>query len=362
MSDEDDDDKQHEPSQKRLDDARKRGEIPKSNDLSTAASYAGFLIACLALGWPILEASGNSGRVLLEQSDRLSSIFFANASAPLLGTAMSFSLAIAPLFLFPIVAVIGSLLAQRAIHFAPEKLNFKVSRISPISNAKQKFGSDGIFEFVKSFAKMIVVGTILCIDLSRNATEILLSVQLETAHSMSLMLGLMRHFLFSITIVVLTFGGVDYLWQRRQHNQKNRMSRKEVQDEMKDSEGDQNAKSQRRQRGHEIATNQMLQDVKTADVIIVNPTHFAIALKWERKRQGAPICVAKGVDEIAARIREKAAEAGVPLHSDPPTARAIFASVEIGQQIKTEHFRAVAAAIRFSEAIRKRKKKYSHEA
>ena len=113
---------------------------------------------------------------------------------------------------------------------------------------------------------------------------------------------------------------------------------------------------QRRQRGQEIATNRMLQDVGTADVVVVNPTHYAVALKWNRKARGAPICVAKGVDDVAARIRERAAEAGVPIHSDPPTARAIHANVEIGQQIQPEQYRAVAAAIRFAETMRKRRK------
>jgi flagellar biosynthetic protein FlhB len=114
---------------------------------------------------------------------------------------------------------------------------------------------------------------------------------------------------------------------------------------------------QRRQRGHDIATNRMIADVATADVVIVNPTHYAVALKWSRATGGAPICVAKGVDDVAARMRAAAAKAGVPLHSDPPTARAVFATVDIGQQILPEHYRAVAAAIRFAERMRKRANK-----
>ena len=130
------------------------------------------------------------------------------------------------------------------------------------------------------------------------------------------------------------------------------MSRQDIIDEMKQSEGDPFVKQQRRQRGYDIAMNQMLADVASADVVIVNPTHYAVALRWRRGDQGAPVCVAKGVDEIAARIRAVAAEAGVPLHRDPPTARAVHASVEIGQEIHAEHYRAVAAAIRFAERLR----------
>ena len=102
--------------------------------------------------------------------------------------------------------------------------------------------------------------------------------------------------------------------------------------------------------------NKMLADVPTADVVIVNPTHFAVALKWDRSAGSAPVCVAKGVDEIAARIRELASEHAVPLHSDPATARALHASVEIGSEIAPDHYRAVAAAIRFAENIRQKAK------
>ena len=125
-------------------------------------------------------------------------------------------------------------------------------------------------------------------------------------------------------------------------------------DELKQSEGDPFMKRQRQQRGQEIATNRMLVDVPTADVVIVNPTHFAVALKWDRTAKQAPICVAKGTDETAARIRELAHECAVPIHSDPPTARALHAEIDIGQEIGQAHYKAVAAAIRFAEKIRKK--------
>ena len=130
------------------------------------------------------------------------------------------------------------------------------------------------------------------------------------------------------------------------------MSRKEMTDEAKEQEGDPHVKQQRRQKGYEIAMNQMLADVPDADVVVVNPTHYAVALKWDRLQGGAPICVAKGVDDIAARIRETANENNVPIHRDPPTARALYATVDIGEQILPEHYRAVAASIRFAEKMR----------
>ena len=161
-------------------------------------------------------------------------------------------------------------------------------------------------------------------------------------------------FLLIVFLIALVLGGVDFLWQIHRHRQRHRMSRKEMLDEFKENEGDPHLKSARRQRAQEVATNQMLADVAKADVVVVNPTHYAVALRWDRSRRGAPVCVAKGVDEIAKRIRERAAENGVPIHSDPPTARALHATIEIGQEIRAEHYRAVAAAIRFADAMRKR--------
>ncbi len=167
----------------------------------------------------------------------------------------------------------------------------------------------------------------------------------------------MVEFLFVILIISTVIGGLDYFWQLAEHHRQNRMSRKEMMDEHKEFEGDPHTKAQRRQRGYDIATNRMLADVDTADVVMVNPTHYAVALKWVRCRQAGTRCVAKGVDEIAARIRERAALAGVPIHSDPPTTRALHASVDIGHEVQPEHFRAVAAAIRFSEAMRRKARK-----
>ena len=183
------------------------------------------------------------------------------------------------------------------------------------------------------------------------------TLYLAPALSSALLMRLLINFMMLVLIIAAVTGGIDFFWQRAQHIRQNRMSRKDLIDESRDQDGDPHMKAQRRQRGYDIATNQMLADVPKADVIIVNPTHYAVALKWNRASRQAPICLAKGTDEIAARIREKAAEAGIPIHSDPPTARALHASIEVGQEIRPEHYRAVAASIRFAEAMRKRARK-----
>jgi flagellar biosynthetic protein FlhB len=163
-------------------------------------------------------------------------------------------------------------------------------------------------------------------------------------------------FLIIALLLALPVGVVDAVFQHAEHIRKNMMSRQEIQDEVKDSEGDPHVKGQRRQKGQQIAMGQMMADVPKADVVIVNPTHYAVALQWSREKGSAPKCVAKGVDEVAAAIRRVANEHAVPIHSDPPTARALHATIEIGEEIMEEHYAPVAAAIRFAEAMRQRAK------
>lgn len=357
MSGEDDSDKQHEPTQKRLDDARQRGEVARSQDLLTAAAVAGFVLTGMGLGSQALMQSGAAAMVLIDQSDSLAATMAQGGRPILMQSLTAVIYPLLPFFLAPAITVIAVLFATKGFVFSPEKLMPKLSRISPLSTAKQKFGLDGLVEFGKSAVKLMLVSVLIGWFLVARAPAILHSLALSPAMSTVLMLQLLSEFLLLALMVLAVMGGLDYFWQHFRHLQRNRMSRKDMTDEMKESEGDPHLKGKRRQRAQEIATNQMLSDVAGADVIIVNPTHYAVALKWKRGARTAPICVAKGVDDIAARIREKAAEAGVPLHSDPPTARAIYATVDIGAPIHADHFKAVAAAIRFAEAMRARARK-----
>ena len=169
-----------------------------------------------------------------------------------------------------------------------------------------------------------------------------------------MMANVLIDILIMVTILSVVVGIGDFLWQKYSHNKKLLMSFQEMRDENKESEGDPHTKGQRRQRGRDIATNRMLLDVPKADVIVVNPTHYAVALKWDRGQKTAPKCVAKGEDEIAARIRETAMASGVPIHSDPPTARAIYATVKVGHEIRPDHYKAIAAALRYADIMRKK--------
>ena len=344
--------KEHEPSQKKLDEARQKGEIPRSADLITAASYAGFLLASFAFGEAGLIRAGEAATVLLGQSDKLSTLFLSGSGTAIGGVMGAFVLALAAFFLAPFFTALLAVIAQRSMIFTPSKLAPKLNRISPISGFKNKFGRKGLFEFAKSAFKLTLISCLLFGFLRYQTDKILGMMFLSPTHSTAMMMKIILHFIGIITLIVTVIGGIDYFWQHAEHKRQNRMSRKEMMDEHKSSEGDPHMKAKRRQKGQEIANSSMLLDVGKADVVIVNPTHYAVALRWDKASGRAPTCVAKGVDEIAARIRERAAEAGVPLHADPPTARLLYANLEIGQEIHPDHYRVVAAAIRFAEALR----------
>ena len=353
----DDAEKSHEATPQKLQKAREKGEVAKSTDLSVAAAYAGLLLAALAVGAGSLQQLGTTLMVLLDQPDRIASLMFDGpSSAPVGGLLSTLSSALAPWFVIPALAVLLSILGQKAFVVAPSKIQPKLSRISLISNAKNKFGRSGLFEFAKSFTKLILYSVCLGLFLQSRLSEIIAVTTTSPSIAVTQLVRLCIEFLFLVLVIATAIGGIDAVWQHKEHLRKNMMSRKEVTDEAKEAEGDPHFKQQRRQRGQEIAMNRMMTDVPTADVIIVNPTHFAVALKWNRTKGSAPVCVAKGVDETAARIRETASIAGVPIHQDPPTARALHATVEIGQEIQHEHYKAVAAAIRFAEQMRQRAK------
>jgi flagellar biosynthetic protein FlhB len=347
--------KQFEPSQKKLDDAREKGEIAKSADLNTAAGYAGVLLVALTVGSNALQQMGLTLSILLSQADAISHAIFEGSARPSMGGLMrAVTTSVSPWFALPAVFVVLSIVSQRAFVVTPSKIIPKLNRISLIAGVKNKFGRQGFFEFTKSFAKLLIYGGIMAVFLRSQSDRIIGSMHLPPGLIIMVLGGILVRLMSIVLCTSLILGAVDFLWQRAEHIRKNRMSRKDMVDEMKQSEGDPMMKQQRRMKGQSIAMNKMLADVPTADVVIVNPTHYAIALKWDKSAQSAPVCVAKGVDEIAAKIREIAFEHAVPVHADPPTARTIHAHVEIGQPIAPEHYRAVAAAIRFAEAMRRK--------
>ena len=353
MAEEDTGEKQHEPSEKKLQDARKKGDIAKSVDLTTASAYGGFLVAFFGFGATLVASFGTNMMHFLGEAHVLEQDVFSGQGTVVLGRIASNLLGnVGVWFVMPASFALLTIIAQQAFIVVPSNLAPKASRISPLSNLKNKLGRKGLFEFFKSFVKLSVAGSLAFWFLASNFGDIILTMQQGELQVSDKMVQLLAQFLLLMFVFTLCVGAIDYFWQRQEHLRKNRMSHQEMKDEAKSSEGDPHMKQQRRQRGYEIATNQMLSDVETADVVVVNPTHYAVALKWDRTQIGAPLCVAKGVDEIAARIRERAQENAVPIHSDPPTARALHGMLEIGQEVPPDLYAAVAAAIRFAEAMR----------
>lgn len=157
-------------------------------------------------------------------------------------------------------------------------------------------------------------------------------------------------------MLAIAVGILDFIFQRAHWNKKNRMSHKEMRDELKENEGDPHMKAERKHRGQEIVGASVQEAVADASVVVTNPTHYAVALTWDRLSGGAPTCVAKGVDAVALRIRDIAEAHDVPIHPDPPTARALYATLEVGDEVQPDLYKPVAAAIRFAEALRAKRR------
>ncbi|MEM8771390.1 MAG: flagellar type III secretion system protein FlhB [Pseudomonadota bacterium] len=338
----------------RLERARKEGDVPQSKEANAAASYLGFFLAFILFSGAASMAILHNLFVFLERPESLTPVLSGGGPDLIFELSRHVGVAAAPFLLFPAIAVIASVIGQRALTVTPSRIKPKLKNISIPSNFKKKFGPDGLVEFGKSFAKLVFIFFFFAVlfiqQLPTLPTRSLLPV---TATPPAL---LENGVIFFAVIVIFStvIAGVDLPWTHYQYAKRNRMSFEELKKELKESDGDPALKQNRRQRAQEIATNRMLQDVPDATVVVVNPLHYAVALTWEREKLCAPVCVAKGVDEIAARIREVAAENGVPIHRDPPTARAIHASVDIGEEIDREQYEAVAAAIRFADTIRQK--------
>ncbi|MCF6272395.1 MAG: EscU/YscU/HrcU family type III secretion system export apparatus switch protein [Rhodobacteraceae bacterium] len=349
--------KTHEASQQKIEKSRKKGDIARSPDVSAAAAYLGLYLAFTFVG---LSGVGVGAGVLAQvfaNADTLSRQFLSTGGSQLAASLFGQSIQVLiPIFLLPFLAVLLVSLAQRIFVVAPDKVKPKGNRISPLQGIKNKFGVKGIVEFLKTVAKMVLVSTGSYFYLAAKKDEILGIVRGEPWEVVTMLGEILSAMVLMVMIIAMSIALVDFMWQKYHHLQKLRMTHKEVKDESKESEGDPHMKSQRRARAQEIATNQMLHDVPRADVVVVNPTHYAVALEWARTPGTAPVVIAKGVDDVARRIREVAGESGVPIHSDPPTARALHATVKIGHEIDTDHYRAIAAAIRFATEMRAKAK------
>ncbi len=348
--------KSFDASEAKIRKSREKGDIPQSTEANTLMLYAGLAIALLLLVNTASVKMMASLSSMLEYPEDIGAQFLLREGRATLtildGLVFEPIVAVAPVFGVFIAFILISLILQQAIVFAPEKLKPKLSRISPISNAKQKYGPQGLVEFGKRFFKLLFV-TVVGIFFFMSLLETLPGMSgiaagniLPEMRDMSLTL---TYYMIGAMAIITLF---DLPYARFAHLKKLRMTLKEVKDENKESEGDPHMKSERRSRALTLSQSTMLQDIVGADVVIVNPTHYSVALKWDRKNKGVPICVAKGVDEMALRIRQRAQLYDVPVYSDPPCARSLYATIEIGEAINPEHYAAVAASIHFADSLK----------
>lgn len=345
--------KQHEATARRLQKAREDGDLPQSRDAQTLAVYAGFgAAAVLGGGW----AAGRMGASLVAFLDRpgelAAQLLAPGAGEVLGGLAAGLGSPVLVLLAAPAAAVLALLLAQRGIVVAPKRIEPKLSRLSPLANARNKYGLSGMVEFAKSAAKLALLGVVVGLAVWGEADRLAGYAALDARQTGPLLMHQFRLILTGMLAVAAVVAAFDVVFQHLHHRKKLRMSHQELKDEGKQSEGDPHVRAQRRERARQIATNRMLNDVPGADVVLANPTHYAVALKWSRASGSAPVCVAKGVDAVALAIRERAEAAGVPVHVDPPAARALHGVVEIGREIPVEQYQAVAAAIIFADQMR----------
>jgi flagellar biosynthesis protein FlhB len=345
MADEKDQSSQtEEPTQKRLTEAQEHGDVVKSTEVSTFIVLAGGTLAIAIFGRSAAVSLAMTMRAFLEQPDQFG--VGGGDMQALMGTLLwKLAAILGPFFALLMFFGLGGNLIQHRPVFTFDRIMPDFSKISPLAGFKRMFGFDGLSNLGKGIVKIAIVGVAIWTQVWPERGTIGNVLDSSTAD----VAGAMSHLLFKVLIAALAALAViaagDYFLQRFRFMQRNRMSKQEIKEEHRQSEGDPAVKAKIRQLRMERSRRRMIAAVPEATVIITNPTHYAIALKYESGKMAAPICVAKGVDALALRIREVAMAHDVPIVENVPLARALHATVEIDQAIPAEHFKAVAQII-----------------
>jgi flagellar biosynthetic protein FlhB len=357
--DEDQSSKTEEASQHKLEKLREDGKVPQSREVThlfmligmvvLAGGLASFSFGRLSeLGAAILNSAGTT---TLDSPSAVGAIL-----ADVGGNAL---LAMLPLFaLFMVLGVAGGWVQHGGI-FAPKAIAPNLQKISPLAGFKRIFGLQAVAELIKSLLKLGILGAVLG-NLIYESRDVIVALVDETGPS-----GLVHklHYLIiklvaAATIIMLVLALADYLFQRFKFLHENMMSLREVKDEMRDNEGDQYVKQRQRQIRNDRARTRMMQAVPKADVVVTNPTHYAVALRYKPEEgDAAPVVLAKGVEAVALRIREVATEHDIPLYEDPPLARLLFAQAEIDEPIPLQTYELVARVMAFVADLRARKRR-----
>jgi len=250
-----------------------------------------------------------------------------------------------PIFAVVVAAALAGHMLQARPGFALDKIAPDLSKISPLAGFRRLFGIEGLMNLVKGLLKMAIVAIAIWTQLWPERWGLESILNQSTAGVAADMSRLLFKVLMASLVTLGVIAGADYFWQRMRWLARNRMSKQEIKEEYRQNEGDPTIKAKIRALRHDRARKRMMTAVPKATVVIANPTHFAVALKYESGKMAAPICVAKGVDALALRIRAVAEENDVPVVENPPLARALHAAIEIDEPVPPEHFKAVAQVI-----------------
>jgi len=345
MADEEDDaSKTEDPTDKKLAKAKEEGQVSQSLEIKSWAAFFSAALFTLFIGPYFAKSVIEPITYFISDGYRISTDG-GNIGVMFKGLLSDMGIRMLPLlFGFMFVAVLAGV-AQTGLIWAPKKIMPKGSNISPKKGFKKMFSSKSVMELVKTIFKMTLVGAAAF----GVVLPIYMKVELLPTYDVFAMLDLMYdiaiYILITVTALMSLIAGIDYAYQHYTFMKQMRMTKQEVKDEHKQSEGDPLVKAKIRQLRMERSRQRMMQNVPGADVIVTNPTHYACALEYKQNQMAAPKLVAKGVDNLAFRIREMAEEHEVPIVENPPLARALYAAVEIDEEIPAEHYAAVAEVI-----------------
>jgi flagellar biosynthetic protein FlhB len=347
------DDTEHteDPTLKRLEDAIKRGDVVKSTEVSTWFMIAGGTLAIMVFAAPMAESLEHTLRGLLANSYQIPADGPALADlAKTLASDVLAALGI-PLLLLVLAVLLGNAIQHRIV-FSIDPIKPRVSRISPTAGIVRLFSKQALANFAKGLAKLTLFGGVIAALLWPQRYRLAGLVDADPVLLLPVTRTLAMKMLGTVVAILAVIAAADYLFQYRQWYERQKMSVREMKDEFRQTEGDPAVKGKLRQLRQARMRKRMMAAVPKASVVITNPTHFAIALKYERG-MNAPVCVAKGVDLIARKIREVAQANDIPVVENPPLARALHGTVELDQEIPQEHYRAVAEIIGYVMRLRR---------
>src|SRR5665213_268356 len=345
MAEDNDDSQQTEqPTQKRLEQAREAGDVVKSTEVSAFVVLAGATLAIAMFGRSLAVGIAGILTQFIQEPEQIA-VDGPGLALPVRGGPLDMAIVLAPFMGVMLTAAVAGHVLQSKPTFNLEKLLPDFSKLSFLSGFSRLFGVEGWITLFKGLIKLAIVGMAIWTQLwpERGILEGILT------QSPQAVMADMTHLLFKVMIAALSallvIAGLDYFIQYTRFMKRNRMSRHEIKEEFRQNEGDPIIKAKVRQIRQERARKRMMAAVPDATVVITNPTHFAVALKYESGKTAAPICVAKGVDALALRIRAVAEEHEVPVIENPPLARALYATVELDEAVPAEHYKAVAQVI-----------------